>query len=230
MNRNLLALALILACTISIVNTADKLKITLYIESLCPDCKNTVQGSFTPAIKNGLLDMAEVNYVTAGNASSENFKRGTMDYNFKCQHNDAECYANIYSNCMNNMAESEMQKFLYFDCMFNNLWAAGVDKTSTMKDILDVWNVCLNKFVSEDQQRWVFYCSFNGKGFNLFDDAIKATPKHDFIPWAAVEGKTLTQADRDLINSDVLKWACDNFEGTKPESCKSSLRFLPKTE
>jgi len=60
-------------------------------------------------------------------------------------------------------------------------------------------------------------------GYDLLDDAIKTTPaEHSFIPWETVEGKTLTQSDRDAINDNVLQWACDNYDGEKVAACKST--------
>merc|ERR1711957_174370 len=98
MKQYLLSVAIILSLAVSAVHTADKLKMTLFVESLCPDCKHTVTTSFTPAINNGLLDMVDLDYVVAGNASDDKFVRGSGAYNFTCQHGSVECLANVYCN------------------------------------------------------------------------------------------------------------------------------------
>ena len=158
--------------------TAEKLKITLNVESLCPDCKNTVTKSFMPAIDNGLLDMVEVTYVTAGNVSSDGYKRGSSMFSFHCQHKEPECWGNIYETCMWRYAENDMQKYKVFYCMFNE-----VDNHSTKSEVNTAWHKCFEKFVgSIDVQMWIIDCSVNSDGFLMFDDNIKATPKHDFIP------------------------------------------------
>ena len=55
----------------AVTNAADdKVKITLYYESQCPDCRNTILGSFVTAYKvPDFLEMAEITYVPYGNAS-----------------------------------------------------------------------------------------------------------------------------------------------------------------
>ena len=69
-------------------------------------------------------------------------------------------------------------------------------------------------------------CLYSDDWNHFFHKAVTSTPTHDFIPWAVVKDRELTQSDRDMINNNVLKWACDNYDGKKPESCsKTSISF-----
>jgi len=119
MKQYLLSVAIILSLAVSAVHTADKLKMTLFVESLCPDCKHTVTTSFTPAINNGLLDMVDLDYVVAGNASDDKFVRGSGAYNFTCQHGSVECLANVYENCVVRLDSNRKRALQTVGCMFD---------------------------------------------------------------------------------------------------------------
>ena len=230
MKLQLLTLALILCCASEAVHTADKLKISLYVEALCPDSKNTIQNSFTPAIKNGLLDMADVTYYLAGNASDDTYVRGSGEYKFTCQHDSIECGANIMENCMLRLAKDNKTALQSIGCMFDN-----IERHSDDVATYDAFVKCNTQFYKDDIPTLTNIENCAGpqisQGFDFFDDAIQATPKeHTFIPWAAVDGITLSQTDRDLINSNVLKWACDRYQGAKPAACQTSSRFLSLIE
>ena len=230
MKQQILTLALILCCAISTVHTTEKLKISLFIEALCPDSKNTVQKSFTPAVNNGLLDMADVTYYVAGNASDVGYIRGIGQYKFTCQHDSIECGANIYENCMLRLGKDNKTALQSIGCMFDN-----IERYSKDKDTFDAFMKCNAKFYRDDHATLANIVNCVGlhssQGFDFFDDAIKATPKeHTFIPWAAVDGRTLNQADRDSINSNVLKWVCENYQGDKVAACKTTSKFLQIVE
>ena len=49
--------------------TVDKVQISLYYESECPDCRATITGDFADAYtKQGFTDMAEITYIPYGKA------------------------------------------------------------------------------------------------------------------------------------------------------------------
>jgi len=222
MKQYLLPLALILSLAVSTVNTADKLKMNLYVEALCPDSRWTMLMSMNSAIKGGLLDMVDLNYVVAGNASSDNYVRGSGEYNFTCQHGSVECFSNVYMNCVSHLDSNKKRALQTVICMF--------DYSARLANIVDqdeVLTKCLVKNYQDDALaiKKVQECAYgNMAGFDLLDDAIKATPKdHTNIPWATVEGRTLTASDQKAISSDVLSWVCDNYDiDASIAACKST--------
>merc|ERR1712224_114318 len=201
MKIQLFTIALIFLSAVSAQNV-EKLKITLFVEALCPDSKHTVTTSFTPAINNGLLDMADVNYYLAGNASDDGYVRGSGKYSFKCQHDEIECGSNIDENCMLHHAPDRKTALLSIGCMFTEIM-----RHSTATETNDAFLKCTTQYYKTDFRTMVNIQKCKGsnikEGLDLFDDAIKATPKdHTFIPWATVDGVTLTQKDRDAINNN----------------------------
>ena len=82
------ALAL-LSTTIAL---ADKVKVELYYESLCPYSEAIITGSFQTAFSTpGFLDMADVLLVPYGNAHET---PSGDSWTYTCQHGEYECLYN----------------------------------------------------------------------------------------------------------------------------------------
>ena len=80
------------ALLVTTVAVADKVKIELYYESLCPYSEAIITGSFNTAFNTtGFLDMAEVLLVPYGNAHE--FPNGDS-WTYTCQHGENECLYN----------------------------------------------------------------------------------------------------------------------------------------
>ena len=173
---------------------------------MCPDCKHTLLDSFSPAIDNGLLEMADVNFNIAGNAKVDTDSTGART--FTCQHGETECATNLMETCFQLSAPDHLTALKSVMCVFEDL--PSNSKNLGVNRCADKYNLPFGP---------IFKCIVQGEGEQLFYDAIQRTPAHTFIPWAVVDGKELTQSDRDMINNDVLKWACENYGGKKPESC-----------
>ena len=85
---------LVLATTMAAV---DKVKVSLYYETECPDCRATITGDFADAYREqGFLDMAEITYVPYGKAHTTG---EAGDYKFTCQSGVPECHFNIIDAC-----------------------------------------------------------------------------------------------------------------------------------
>jgi len=170
--------------------------------------------------------MADVEYHVAGNASNEGYIRGSGKYKFTCQHGQDECKANIYENCFLRMPGDKLTSLKSVACMFNRI-LHHKNPIPTNLAFLE----CANKFLEIDYTTWygMILCGTEDhyKGLDFFDDAINLTPKdHTSIPWVIVEGITLTQDDRDSINSNVMEWVCQNYEGEKVEACTNQKNLM----
>merc|ERR1712087_126741 len=213
---------ILLSLAISSANTAEKLKMKLFIEALCPDSKAAIKNSFTPALEKGLLNMVDLDYIIAGNASDEGYKRGSGLYNFKCQHGEIECQTNILENCIVRLDSNRKRALETVGCMFDKIYMH-----STYQDTYHTFIQCMAQNYKDDIPSLTNIENCSGadykRGFDLFDDAIQQTPKdHSFIPWETVDGKTLTQDDRDAIHQDVFTWACNQYEGETIAACKKT--------
>ncbi|KAK7944614.1 hypothetical protein WMY93_000342 [Mugilogobius chulae] len=91
--------------------TADPVKVEVYSESLCPDCRGFITNMLFPSsvLLGDIMDLTVVPY---GNAEE------TFDghkYVFTCQHGKLECLGNMIQSCLLNM--SRPSAFLIIFCM-----------------------------------------------------------------------------------------------------------------
>jgi len=190
------------ACPSTEIMAPKKLQIQLNIESLCPDSVNAVVQSFAPAIQDGrLLEMADVTFNIAGKAKAVENKKYPGFYNFTCQNGPGECFLNQAENCIQKYVTEPKTQLMSIVCMF--------DQTRTdFKKHDEAMNVCSEAYQWTDKLKTIRHC-INHEGSTLHYEAIQRTPKaFTYVPWPAVQGMILTDADRQAINQDVLKWVC----------------------
>jgi len=121
-------------------DTIQKLPLNFYVETLCPDCVHTI-GKIAEAIPKGLLDLADLNLVIAGNAKVTGLS-GDM-HQFTCQHGPEECYGNAVEACIWSHATSKLGALMSIKCMFA--------KTDTDGSLIDSALVdCAAKYTSFD--------------------------------------------------------------------------------
>lgn len=209
----ILALSLAVHCQAP----AKKIEITMFIESLCPDCTRSVSQSFGPAFDKGLLDMADVTFVPYGKME-QTYNSETKLYEYTCQHGPAECWGNTFQTCLLNGLKDEPRKALdlmvciysFADCKNRDFSHALITcTTSANVDVLDQAKKC-----SHDYDQWQ----------PLMKQNAELTPgypqKIDHVPFVNVDGKHSEQEEENAIIGDVFKWACENYTGTdKPELC-----------
>ena len=107
---------LLFSAAVVSAQAASKVKVDLYYESLCPYCRDLINGSFAEAYKaEGFLDMAEVNYWPYGNAHETQTESGEWD--FSCQHGDAECQYNMIETCVVNLVDCPYKAYDILSCM-----------------------------------------------------------------------------------------------------------------
>merc|ERR1712224_483220 len=195
----------------------DKTKMKLFVEALCPDSRWTMLMSINGAIKSGLLDMVDLDFVVAGNASSDNYVRGSGEYNFTCQHGSVECFTNVYENCVLNTDSNKQRALETVICMF--------DFTARLSEMVDqdaVLSKCLTRNYGTDALtvKKIQSCAYgNRAGFDMLDAAIKQSPPgRKGVPWFTVEGRTLTDDDQSAMSDDVYGWYCKNYDCKKSQA------------
>lgn len=82
--------ALIAACS------AQKIPVSVYYESLCPDSQAFITRQIYPEMKNGLSDHVQIQWVPFGKSS---FETQGSDVLFNCHHGPNECYGNKVHSC-----------------------------------------------------------------------------------------------------------------------------------
>lgn len=79
-----------------VVCSAQKMPVTIYYESLCPDSQAFITQQVYPEMKMGLSEHVDITWVPFGKSSFET--RGS-DVMFTCHHGPNECYGNKVQSC-----------------------------------------------------------------------------------------------------------------------------------
>lgn len=136
------------------------------------------------------------------------------DGSYTCQHGAGECQSDAIELCVQyklsgdiNSIESgdtSMAAWPFILCMEEadgNPTYANSCYTSTMNTTALPYSV-------------VNDC-YNNEYDTVMNAAMKATPAHDYVPWALVDGTILANSNL------VQKAVCDAYTGTKPASCRN---------
>ncbi|EDS30078.1 conserved hypothetical protein [Culex quinquefasciatus] len=105
---------------ITAVNTAvlgaaaNRVKVTLYYEHLCPDSIRWVSAQLVPNY-NALRDFMEIEFIPFGKAKSINGGES-----FQCQHGPKECQGNMLQACvLHYLPEQQDRQVSYVTCQMN---------------------------------------------------------------------------------------------------------------
>ncbi len=71
----------------------DRVNLSIYYETLCPDCRQFISTQVWNAYQS-ILDIVNITFVPYGNAR-ELYRPETQLYQFYCQHGAEECYGNL---------------------------------------------------------------------------------------------------------------------------------------
>ncbi len=83
-------------CTAYVWKTAernDRVNLSIYYETLCPDCRQFITTQVWNAYQS-ILDIVNITFVPYGNAN-ELYRPETKLYQYYCQHGAEECYGNL---------------------------------------------------------------------------------------------------------------------------------------
>jgi interferon gamma-inducible protein 30 len=204
------SIILLLLLNLIFINS-EKVKIAIFIESLCPFCNRYIKNSFKNFTKNKIfVDLADVEFYSFGNAY-EQLKGG--EYSFICQHGDNECYGNILQNCaQDKMPKEEFYKALI--CIEDNLRELN-------KNFDKLAEKCIT---DEDLLKKTTECLKGKEGKELHHLAFKATPENkQYVPWIVVDGKHDDAVENQIL-TDMNNYVC-NLAGNKDlEGCKDYIK------
>ena len=175
------------------------MKVSLYIESYCPDCEDFVTKDLVEFRKlSDLMAITDIDIVPYGNAHVITRDPPT----FKCQHGEKECYGNYVELCAQKHYPDSWWDFLICQETSVDFSDNGV-MTCAMKTSMD-YDVILG-------------CAKGTEGPLLHLEAADKTGDHKWVPWVIVDGKVLDEG------ADFIQAVCDAYQGEKPASCKKTL-------
>jgi len=188
---------------------AAPVDVTLYYESLCPDCKNFWTKMLYPTYlkfgpSNTIMNLTLVPY---GNA---HWKKSGDHYVFDCQHGADECLGNIIETCAIAIVKDIKVYLPFIHCM-----------EASKGEIKSAAEKCSKSFpVPLDQ---IMNCSTSKQGNDLEHEmAVKTdslNPPHRYVPYVTING-VHTEALENAAEKDLVKLVCDTYKGTKPSACQ----------
>jgi interferon gamma-inducible protein 30 len=199
--------------------STDKLSMSFYVESLCPDSVKTM-AAVDAAIGRGLLEIADIELVLAGNAKVTG-RNGKM-WQFACQHGPEECYGNALEECILHHATQTKTGLRMVACIFAKSHTLG----SALPDALEQ---CAEEIGDFGYSTGAMNQCANGLEGNAYHyGAVQMTPAHKFVPWVTVEDFTLTADDQTMLTQEPLLWACSHavHSDLKNRVCGSSVRGM----
>lgn len=188
-------------------------RITVYGESLCPDCVNFFLPSFkefhnNPS-KNKLISSFE--YLPYGNAK-EYFDYSTNRYIFTCQHYENECFGNTVDACALDILGQE-RGLDHTICLFEQVSYQGYQT-----DFVSAAQTC-----APDASNAIIDCARGAKGNQLQHQVAQKTGYHNHVPYVLVDGQHNSQYEDEIINN-MVGFLCRYMDLVdKVEGCSSQV-------
>ncbi|XP_021720994.1 gamma-interferon-inducible lysosomal thiol reductase-like isoform X3 [Chenopodium quinoa] len=181
-------------------NTAKKVPLDLYYESLCPYCANFILNELPIIFENGLIDIVDLRLFPWGNA------RLISNNSFICQHGPNECLLNTVEACAIHAWPNLDDHFPFITCVESLVYEGKYYQ----------WETCFKELGLDPEPITDCYKSEVGKKLELkyaaLTDALK--PPHKYVPWVVVDGKPLLEDFEDFIT-----YICKAYKGPKPSAC-----------
>ncbi|XP_077214330.1 gamma-interferon-responsive lysosomal thiol protein-like isoform X1 [Tasmannia lanceolata] len=191
-------------------DSAPKVSLGLYYETLCPYCSNFIVNFLAKIFKNGLLEIVDLNLVPYGNA------RIGSNETIACQHGPYECLLNTVEACAIKVWPEVHQHFAFIYCV----------ETLVIERKYNDWESCFQKTGLGSQLLVDCFNSGNGKKLELqyANETGHLNPPHTYVPWVVVDGQPLNE---DYENFKT--YVCKAYKGTPPEACKAlPLGIIPE--
>ncbi|KAK6618113.1 hypothetical protein RUM44_002556 [Polyplax serrata] len=199
----------------AVVSAAEKVPVTVYYESLCPDSIAFVTQQLVPAHNTRLRDYMDLQLVPYGKASHHRSADG-QKWEFKCHHGPVECYGNKVHGCVLKQIPNEQNQLKYIDCLMkqakttrNEFPLSGCISGTDLSNV----TACANGS----------YPVTNGADIlaGYGDETAKLTPPLASVPTVVFNG-AFNKSDQDLAQTDFKKVLCSYLENECPAECHSS--------
>lgn len=191
-------------------NNAPKVELTLYYESLCPDCQLFIRHQFYPTY----LKVGEIfnpTLVPYGNA--EETKRGDK-WIFQCQHGPKECQGNLIETCAISLLKNISTSFPFVYCFEKNIESGSGEPQTVAQN-------CAKSLAIDYAP--IEACVSGPLGNKLEHEMAMKTgalePQHEYVPWVTINGKHTEEIQR-KAERNLLELVCEYYPGTKPKDCE----------
>ncbi|KAJ9595855.1 hypothetical protein L9F63_012957, partial [Diploptera punctata] len=202
-------------CTqFSLYSNSDKVSLTIYYESLCPDSIKFFKDQLSPTYSS-LKDHVSLKFIPFGKGT-QTITNGT--FSFTCHHGETECYGNIVQACAVKIYYGE-DVYKIVDCLMTE-----VDpKTVTNQTYPTV--TCLQKL--DLQQTKLDECIHGINGLQYLSDMANTTarlnPELKSVPSIAVNMRFDYSESQSAV-SDLKNFVCKKLKDSnkKVKECNGS--------
>lgn len=188
--------------------------VTLYYESMCPDCRVFIANQLFPTWAM-LQDIMAVTLVPYGNAE----ERPSANSPFICQHGEPECKGNMIEACISNLT-GHSAAFHIIYCM------------ESSADVLGAAQPCLQLYAPSVSWSTVDSCVKGDLGKQLMHQNAVMTralnPAHSYVPWVTINGE-YTKENEDKAMSSLFQLVCQLYKGVKPPACTGAAVRLNRS-
>jgi len=181
------------------------LQVTIFFESLCPDCQDFISSGFAGAWR-AVPEILNVTLVPWGFAKAT--PNGAGGWTFKCQHGPNECQGNKLHACGIRQAGASQHRVAvdFSICLeTDRLDAADCARTVGLD-----WNTMI---------RCLDDPATDGIMLQYRDMTEDAQPPVDEVPTVSVDGSRLHE---EQMLDDFLGYVCAVWKGPKPPGCPAS--------
>jgi interferon gamma-inducible protein 30 len=195
------------------------LKIEILIESLCPDCINFFDNSFSQFLEAmNYSDIANIILYPYGNAK-EVYDKESGKWKFTCQHGPNECYGNMIQACIIKKHPNKHISFNLVKCIYENLISNKKNFDLTLKKCV-IQNIknddSQNKFTDE-----VNKCANGKEGNDYMYEISQKYKEHKHVPWIVVNGERTLEMEK-KAHDNLLKFSCE-YAKNDIKSCKNII-------
>ncbi|XP_044473324.1 gamma-interferon-responsive lysosomal thiol protein-like [Mangifera indica] len=185
----------------------EKVNLSLYYETLNPNCSNFIVQKLTTVFANDLISIINLRLVPWGNAFIDNSSKKIV-----CKHGPEECMLNTVEACAINVWNDNLNKYYGFIYCIEFLAIEGRHKD---------WSTCFENFGLTPKPILDCYNGGNGTEFSLqyANETAHLIPPGAFVPWLVVNNQPIRE---DYGN--FTSYVCNAYKGSVvPNACKNPL-------
>lgn len=195
----------------AVVCAEQKVPVSVYYESLCPDSIAMLTQQVIPAHNTQLKNYMDLQFIPYGRAKHSRSPDG-QKWEFECHHGMLECYANKIHGCILKEIPNEDTQLKYIDCLMKQSKGKRNEYPLTgcisAQDTVTVTN-CANGTKGED------YLAAYG------DETARLNPPLSSVP-TVVFNQAYKKSDQDLAATDFKKVLCSYLKNECPSECNSA--------
>lgn len=177
----------------------DRLKLSIYFESLCPDSKKFHLEQLKPAYKK-LANYIDLELIPYGNAEFVGPDK------MKCQHGERECEGNRVMACVNKYGKKYMLDIVAtIECLFITP---------------DDENFCIRGYLPGASYDTIMQCKDSNESMEMMREFDKKSAHIDYVPWLELNNVHDEDVQEDC-QYNLFSCLCKKFDdATKPKACQ----------